>query len=230
MAFGIERVEHALKKLGDALHQGLTENRTLIIDAVSAHRGDLAGRIDDTRLKTEANGKEIAAARREIAQLHALVEAWRADVAEARTAPREEDSPGVHGPEGDECGHHDLLAQVAGIAGAQLVCHRDTWAFLTEHAGRGEHFRMPVDITHARNGVVEVELSGRTLIAVTDALWEVTRTRGLAPGTHQLAAQTYNRIHGALAHSATCEEGAPVRIAIDDRRPPGGKDPDRAAP
>ncbi|WP_206321941.1 hypothetical protein [Streptomyces sp. HNM0575] len=277
-AFGIERIEKAVKHLteqitciGDALRDGLTETRSRI-DALAHTHTDLGNRIDDARRNSEANSRDIAAARRELADLHRLIESRRADAAEALAAPPAgagpgfepepepdplpdplpahdldaeplpvplDDSPHDHDP------HDDLLAQAAGIANAELVCHRDTWAFLTEQASGGEHFRMPVDITPAgggdgsadrgtdrgtdrgggRNrGTVRIGLSGRSLLGLADALWQVTQSLGTSPGTHHLAAQTYNRIQGALAHAhggpgGPGGPGGVVRIVIDDRVP-----------
>lgn len=227
MAFGIERLAVAVKHLttqvtdiGSALRDGFTETRNLVSEAITYTRTDLGTRIDDTRRINEANSRDVATIRRELAELHALIEGWRADSAEARSLQPAEPELFDNSPHaGENQPHHDLLAQAAGVANAELVCHRDTWAFLTERASQGEHFRMPVDITHTDSGTVQVELSGRSLIAISDALWQVTQTPGTPPGTHHLAAQAYNRIHGSLADSNTSQVGNVIRIVIDDRRP-----------
>lgn len=224
MAFGIGRIVKAVENLS----KQVTGNRVELSAAIAQSGTDLGNALNDIRHVSEANSREIAAVRRELAELCALVESRRTEAAEARTAsaPAETASDFEHYPfddglhSGDDQPHHDLLAHAAGVANAELVCHADTWAFIAERAGRGEHFRMPVDITaDVGDGTVEVRFSGRTLIAIADALWEVTQAPGLPPGTHHLAAQTYNRIHGAVAGTGPNGKGGVVRIVIDDRTP-----------
>lgn len=277
MAFGIERIEEAVKHLttqitgiGNALRESLTETRSRV-DALTHNHADLGSRVDEARRASEANSRDIAAARRELAELHALIESRRADAAEALAAPAADPEPqsdnedetesyltAPMGPSGhvhpldngpnafDHDPHDDLLAQAAGVANAELVCHRDTWAFLTQQACRGEHFSMPVDISPAEDangadrgsGTVRVGLSGRSLLGLADALWHVTQSPSASPGTRHLAAQTYNRIQAALAHTHSGPPGwgTAVRIVIDDRVPydeadeTEKEDPDDGAP
>lgn len=224
MAFGIGRIVKAVEDLSVRVTGISTELST----AVTQSGTDLGTDLNDIRRISEANSREIAAVRTEIAELCALVENRRTEPAGTRSGARPaaetatgfEPCPLDESLHPDDQPHHDLLAHAAGVANAELVCHADTWAFITQHASRGEHFRMPVDITgDAREGTVEVRFSGRTLIAVADALWEVTQTPGVPPGTHHLAAQTYNRLHGALADTGPGGTGGVVRVVIDDRAP-----------
>ncbi|MFC4493017.1 hypothetical protein ACFPA8_02560 [Streptomyces ovatisporus] len=250
MVFGTKReAVQSLDARVTGIESGIREDvttRTQLLQAVGTAGSDLGLRIDDLRRAQDETTRELTDVRRDIAELLTLIERQRADTPECRADSPEPAQAGGAGPRGGAGGggesdessgggqgghsddghlddHSDLLAQAAGLAEARLVCHRDTWAFVVERAAHGEHFRMPVDISHTRNGTVEVELSGRTLLAVVDALWEVTQTPGTAPATHHLAAQTYNRIHGALAPSCATAGGDVVRIVIDDRQPP---DPD----
>ncbi|MEO3750139.1 hypothetical protein [Streptomyces sp. B6B3] len=127
-----------------------------------------------------------------------------------------------YGDTGDEDpGYVQLLEFAAGVACAELVCHRDTWAFLVEQAARVEHFRLTVDVHENDDGTINAEVSGRTLIAVIDALWNTHRDPANAPGTRALAIQTYRRVHDALQGLEPPENGAqaPTRIVINDRPP-----------
>lgn len=208
MAFGIGRIVKAVEDLSVRV--------TEISTAVTQSGTGLAKDLNDIRRISETNSREIAAVRREIAELCALVGNRRTEPAGTRDAAPFDES--LH--HGDDQPHHDLLAHAAGIANAELLCHADTWAFITEQASRGEHFRMPVAVTaDGHDNTVTIRFSGRTLIAIADALWEVTQTPGVPPGTHQLAAQTYNRVHGALADTGPAGTGSTVRIVIDDRTP-----------
>lgn len=224
MAFGIGRIVKAVEDLSEQV----TVTSTELNAAITQSGTDLGTALNDIRRISETNSREIAAVRRELAELCALVESRRTESAEARASVPAAETGTEFEPypfddslhPGDDQPHHDLLAHAAGIANAKLVCHADTWAFIAEQASRGEHFRMPVDITaNACEGTVEVKFSGRTLISIADALWEVTQAPGVPPGTHHLAAQTYNRIHGSLADTSPAEVGGVVRIVIDDRTP-----------
>ncbi|RCG15588.1 hypothetical protein DTL70_29990 [Streptomyces diacarni] len=135
----------------------------------------------------------------------------------------------TRGP-GEEAGEQDreeLLGLAAGVARAELVCHRDTWAFVVERASRGEHFRLPTDISEQPDGTVEVDVSGRSLLAAVDELWAVRREPGASVGTQRMAALAYQRIGEALRETGqSVDDGADerqvTRIVIDDR-PPGGE-------
>lgn len=254
MAFGIGRIVKAVEDLSVQISGISTDLNT----AVAQSGADLGTELADIRRISEANSRELAAVRREIAEVCALVESRCAEpagpgggaavlaahavpdaVRPSFDGPLEPpyDSPADYpassphdAPPGsavdlsDDHPHHDLLAHAAGVARAELVCHADTWAFIAEQASRGEHFRMPAGCTAgstagACDGIVELTFSGRTLIAIADALWEVTQSPDTSPGTHHLAAQIYNRFHAAVADIAPHGTGAPVRIVIDDRAP-----------
>jgi hypothetical protein len=219
VAFGIGRIVRAVELLSGQI----TGTRTELNAAITQTGADLGTALNDIRSTSEANSRDIAAVRRELAELQALVQCGCTETAETGTETGTEPVPGLfdhHPHPGDDQPHHDLLAHAAGVSNAELVCHADIWAFITEQASRGEHFRMPVDLAfNNADSTVQVKFSGRTLIAIADALWEVTQSPTVPASTHHLAAQTYNRIHGALAHTGPAESGSVVRIVIDDRMP-----------
>ena len=92
-----------------------------------------------------------------------------------------------------------ILRQAAGIAYARLECHRDTWDFLVAQSAQYEHFRLPSDVEDDENGLVDVDISGRTLIAILDALWHTRNAVETPDGTKALAWQVYERIARAIA-------------------------------
>lgn len=154
------------------------------------------------RSLTETNSNELAELR---ALLHHRAEE------PSRTAARAADD--------EDQRHNELLTRAAGIANARLICHADMWAFISERAGGGEHFRIPTEIKVTDEDTVDAGLSGRTLIAVADSLWRVARSADTPQTTLRLAARSYDRIATALADIDTAGTGEPVRIVIDDRRP-----------
>ncbi|MEV7239562.1 hypothetical protein AB0N06_38665 [Streptomyces sp. NPDC051020] len=71
-----------------------------------------------------------------------------------------------------EVQHGVRLMKAAGVALAELVCHRDTWEYLTGLSTNQTHFRTPPNIDDVKDGRVRVALSGRSLIALLIALWD----------------------------------------------------------
>lgn len=123
------------------------------------------------------------------------------------------------GDAGERAEYEQLLDLAAGVAYAEIACHRDTWSFLVERAARTEHFRLPGDVEEDGDGTIEAEISGRTLIAALTALWE-TRQEAVA-GTRALARRIYRSIADALRHLEPCAEGerAVTRVVVDNRPP-----------
>jgi hypothetical protein len=221
VAFGIERLRQAVdtltervQKLGEHIHHGTPNAHVLTLDAVRDARGDLAARADSTRQdlanridaahsNIDSLARELGAARRDIADLHALLQTWRAEAAEARTntapapAPAvalagEQPSPGTaseppsapapsaalqqqgQADQDDQEKHQDLLRTAAGIAQAEFTCHRDLWAFFLRKAANEPHFHVPGEV-RGDDGKVRATLSGPTLLATLTAMWDVRR-------------------------------------------------------
>lgn len=121
-------------------------------------------------------------------------------------------------PDGD---HLDLLSRAAGISAARLTVHRDTWAFLVEHAGQDRHFHIPGAVTED-HGTVDVDVSGLSLVAALTSLRGVEHAPGVDPGTAAIARHLYERVAGTVRSlTASPHPGAePVHIVIDDRAAP----------
>ncbi len=169
----------------------------------------------------------------EFASLRAAVEGWRAEVAATRApaAPTAEPEPPstpqpAQPAEPNNAEFEQLLAQAAGTAYAEITCHRDHWDFLVAQSSSGQHFRLPGAVDEKDDGLITADVSGRTLIAVLDALWKTQQNTAVDPGTRHLAAIIYQRIGQALnavASDAPTAGGAArpdvTHIVIDDRPP-----------
>lgn len=129
----------------------------------------------------------------------------------------------------DQRAHLQCLLSAAAIASATLICHRETWDFIAEHASGHTHFRLPEQIDDADGGRIEASLSGRSLLAVLTTMWKVTREHeggSTSSGdgdqdlaTWALAAAVYRRTALAVdrvTHLAEKENG-PTLIVLDDR-------------
>ncbi|MFF7726991.1 hypothetical protein [Streptomyces sp. NPDC008001] len=143
--------------------------------------------------------------------------------------------PEAAGPGPDEDTQKQRLERAAGISAADLVCHRDTWAFIVEQAARNAHFRVPGEITAGKDGATRITVSGRSLMAILTALDAVERQDHRAdPGDRALAGKIYERItdvvdtvgpgdgHGRRAAAGHAADETPQRavIVIDDRPGP----------
>ncbi|MFH8684984.1 hypothetical protein [Streptomyces lydicus] len=169
----------------------------------------------------------------EFASLRAAVEGWRAEAAALRadTQPAHEPPPPVEQPpiqpaEPDDTDFEQLLTQAAGTAYAEITCHRDHWDFLVAQSSSGQHFRLPGAVDEQGDGLITADVSGRTLIAVLDALWKTRQNTVVDPGTRHLAASIYQRIGQALnavaSHTPTANGSTRpdvTHIVIDDRPP-----------
>ncbi|MFI1840408.1 hypothetical protein [Streptomyces olivaceoviridis] len=150
----------------------------------------------------------FASLRQEIADLHAAVEELRPqpDTA-AETAVAEVSQE-----------HSTLLKTAARVSSASLLCHRDIWEFITAHAGRHPHFRVPPKVADEGDERIRAALSGRSLIALLISLDSIKHTASDGDGDQELAATLYERIEESL--TALTPSGQPVTITLDDRTPP----------
>ncbi|MFF8556541.1 hypothetical protein ACF058_27395 [Streptomyces sp. NPDC015501] len=120
------------------------------------------------------------------------------------------------------------ISRAARVASATLVCHRDTWEFVAAQAGSHPHFRPPA-LEDRENGLVAAVLSGRSLVAMLLALYQVEKTSVRHPDTDDvnemtayadwiMATKVYTETAGVLRH-AYSTDGDPVVITIDSRLP-----------
>ncbi|WDM16456.1 hypothetical protein J3S85_36220 [Streptomyces lavenduligriseus] len=146
--------------------------------------------------------------RQEIADLHAAME-------ELRPQPDTAAEPAVAevSPE-----HSALLKTAARVSSASLLCHRDIWEFITAHAGRHPHFRVPPQVAGEGDERVRAALSGRSLIALLISLHTIKHTASDGDGDQELAATLYERIEESLTDLTP--SGQPVTITLDDRTAP----------
>ncbi|ARQ71058.1 hypothetical protein CAG99_21450 [Streptomyces marincola] len=128
--------------------------------------------------------------------------------------------------------HGDLLDRAAGISYATIVCHRDTWSFLVEQAARTEHFRLPAGVEEDGDGLIEADVSARTLLAAIDALRRAGHDARASDITRALARRVHHRIGDALKELEPPAGGHPAvaHIVIDDRPPRAALPPAAGAP
>lgn len=187
-----------------AITTGLAENRAVVRDGLHRHQeaiGDPLSRI----------GSELVALRGAINDIgHSRPPA----VATVETEPPAED-----GSQPDPRTNDELLRAAAGISRAQVRAHRDTWAFLVEHAIRDRHFRLPGNVVDD-SGPVMVYVSGPSLVAAITSLDQVSRTsdstvtRAIAGHLHDRLTETVQAIINNPHRGDGAEE---VHIIIDDR-------------
>ncbi|MCF3106986.1 hypothetical protein IPZ58_36345 [Streptomyces roseoverticillatus] len=225
-----------LRRQNSELREELRELRRTVQDVhkdVAEHRRETAAMRQELRAET--------AARREAAEILTKAGTKAEAGAEVRTeaeAKPDDDDRADHRDPVPEAGtgedaHDKRLEKAAGISAAELICHRDTWAFIVEQAARNAHFRVPGEVTGAKDGATSVVVSGRSLMAILTALNAVRQQgHGADPGDGALARKFYDRIVtvvdtvGPAGHrpQAAGHAGAetPQRavIVIDDRPGP----------
>ncbi|MGP3689220.1 hypothetical protein ACTVZO_31730 [Streptomyces sp. IBSNAI002] len=115
------------------------------------------------------------------------------------------------------------LEQAAGISAADLICHRDAWAFIVEEAAQNAHFRLPGLATNGDDDEqTRVTLSGRTLLAILSALHTTQHSHTTSLEDRALAATYYSRIVSVINEAVPLQSNASrTRIVIDDRAPSG---------
>ncbi|MFE7312336.1 hypothetical protein ACFU7T_04355 [Streptomyces sp. NPDC057555] len=214
-----------------AVREVLTEELAPVLTALTAHErngdspaGDqqdvpdrlreAAGEIEKelSSALTEARSS-LASLQREIADLRAAVEELR---------PRPDTAPGTAAAE-VSAEHSALLKTVARVSSASLLCHRDIWEFITAHAGRHPHFRVPPQVADEGDERIRAALSGRSLIALLISLHSIKHTASEGDGDQELATTLYERIEENLSSLAL--SGAPVTITLDDRTAPAPNAP-----
>ncbi|QDI68302.1 hypothetical protein CD934_06180 [Streptomyces calvus] len=155
----------------------------------------------------------LASLHREVAALSTAVDGLRS----------QDDAPdGTAAAEVSE-EHSTLLRTAARVSSASLLCHRDLWEFITAHAGRHPHFRVPPQVADEGNERIRAALSGRSLIALLISLHSIRRTAGHGDGDQELAATLYERIEQSLTRLSP--SGTPVTITLDDRTTPAPDTP-----
>ncbi|MET8248716.1 hypothetical protein ABZV31_32635 [Streptomyces sp. NPDC005202] len=190
--------------------------RAVLADELSTLRAALTGLEEAQDAQAAARDEqhqELTGIRQELTRLAAGFEDWRA---QQTTAAQGAGAPDVTKD------HSALLQQAARVSSAVLICHRDMWEFITAHAGRHPHFRVPPQITDHGNERVSATVSGRCLIAVLISLYGIKHTAEEGDGDWELATTLYHRIHHRLTTLAA--DGDPVTITLDDRSHPGPYD------
>ncbi|MGA4846669.1 hypothetical protein ACOBQB_10525 [Streptomyces sp. G5(2025)] len=147
----------------------------------------------------------LASLRQEIADLHTAVE-------ELRPQPDTATETAVIEVSQE---HSTLLKTAARVSSASLLSHRDIWEFITAHAGRHPHFRVPPQVADEGDERIRAALSGRSLIALLISLHSIKHTASDGDGDQELAATLYERIEESLTDLTP--SGQPVTITLDDR-------------
>ncbi|MFJ6668974.1 hypothetical protein [Streptomyces sp. NPDC091383] len=171
-----------------------------LLEAAAEIRQEVGSAVEKAR-------SELAVVEREIAGLRAAVEELRSPrVTDTETAAAEVSAE-----------HSALLKTAARVSSASLLCHRDIWEFITAHAGRHPHFRVPPRVADEGDERIRAALSGRSLIALLISLHSIKQTASDGDGDQELAATLYERIEESLSDLTLA--GEPVTITLDDRTP-----------
>jgi hypothetical protein len=196
-----------------ALNTGLTENRAVVRDGLHRHQDTI--------------GEPLARISTELVSIRAAVNDLGRGTLAAAPTPEPDKQPADDAISPPDAGTDDeLLRAAAGISRAQLRVHRDTWAFLVEHAIRDRHFRIPGNVVDD-GGAVSVHVSGPSLVAAITRLDQVSSTsdssvtRAIAGHLHDRLGETVRAIISNPHRGDGADE---VAIVIDDRAKPAEED------
>ncbi|MFE5514151.1 hypothetical protein ACFQ9J_26820 [Streptomyces sp. NPDC056529] len=168
---------------------------------------------EELGLIQEETRDQLASLHRKIADLQDAVEASKPEAADGEQA---------QATQADQ-EHTELLRTAARVSSALLLCHRDIWEFLTAHAGRHPHFRVPPHVNGEKDERIRAAVSGRSLIALLISLHAIRHTSLDGDGDRELAATLYERISASLTGLAA--DGEQVTITLDDRLAPAPEEP-----
>jgi hypothetical protein len=193
-----------------ALNTGLAETRAVVRDGLQRHQetiGEPLNRI----------GGELVAIRNGVNDL------GRERPATVQTAAEPDRETADQAPTDIS---DALLRAAAGISRAKLQAHRDTWAFLVEHAIHDRHFRIPGEVQDT-DGAVTAYVSGPSLVAAVTSLHDVSRTSD-SPVTRAIAGHLHDRltetVQAIISNPHRGDGANEVAIVIDDRAKAGDEE------
>ncbi|MFF4583036.1 hypothetical protein [Streptomyces sp. NPDC001389] len=232
------------QQLGTSLESGLQDLRDDLRE-LRRELNDAHKTIADSRRESESLRLELEATRREAAEARVepsgkiagypsrpafpIIPGPTAAPAAYLQVPGEEmpdardSAPGSEGQPSVTIGQRTLetvLEQAAGISAADLICHRDAWAFIVEQAAQNSHFRLPGIAASDDDEQTHVTISGRTLIAILSALHTTQHSQKTSLEDRALAATYCSRIVSVIHDAVPLQSNATrTRIVIDDRPP-----------
>ncbi len=114
--------------------------------------------------------------------------------------------------------HDIVLGRAATVGTVHLVCHRDMWDFIQEHAADIPHFRAPATPSEEGHDRLRITLSGRSVIGVLIAM-SSTRTKSAEYGKDDGTWALSGAVYGRLAHDLTTTSRSgtePLTVIFDD--------------
>ncbi|MGK3110616.1 hypothetical protein ACPCYV_43355 [Streptomyces mordarskii] len=217
-ALSVDAVRQAVREVLEELAPVLTTLTTpdSTGDGPASDQQDVPDRLREAagEIKEEL-GTALEEARSQLASLHRDIADMRAAVEELRPRP---DATAETAATEVSAEHSALLKTTARVSSASLLCHRDIWEFITAHAGRHPHFRVPPQVADEGDERIRAALSGRSLIALLISLHSIKRTASDGDGDRELATTLYERIEESL--TGLTPSGKPVTITLDDRTAP----------
>lgn len=120
--------------------------------------------------------------------------------------------------EKDLADHDIVLGTAATVGTVHLVCHRDLWDFIQEHAADVPHFRAPATPSEEGADRLRITMSGRSVIGVLIAMRSIrpkTAPYGKDDGTWVLSGAVYRRLAHDLKTTSR-DGGEPLTVVFDD--------------
>ncbi|MEU4234400.1 hypothetical protein AB0F17_59845 [Nonomuraea sp. NPDC026600] len=112
--------------------------------------------------------------------------------------------------------HQERLVKAAGVSSANLVCHRDTWAFLESECHFVGQFQLPPP---GEGSLIKVPLSGPNLVRALTNMKALRDTPGRYVGDRAVATRVYNAVAEIVdGVDPSAKSGTPVPdVVLDDK-------------
>lgn len=181
----------------------------------SPHEPDGNAEASSTAAAPEPGRPEDGAGPENAAHRRAVTEAV------ANASPDTEEASGKDGLTASEsrlADHDIVLGKAATVGTVHLVCHRDMWDFIQEHAADIPHFRAPATPSEEGHDRLRITLSGRSVIGVLIAM-SSTRTKSAEYGKDDGTWALSGAVYGRLAHDLTTTSRSgtqPLTVIFDD--------------
>jgi len=147
------------------------------------------------------------------------MELFRRRSTDERLAAKEEKRRRQEAQAAAQQAYEARLVKAASVSSVNLVCHKDTWAFIDGFTRNNTGYRPPSADDHTRKpgNMVEVHISGPNLVTILIMMGRVSASSGNYVGDRAIATRVYDAVTKIVdAVDPARNSGPPVPPIIID--------------